>query len=111
MEQKILLLILEVDIFIIELITIIIYIYIYVYNKYINIIKYIYRNNIYKFIMNINSSSSTESDYGDNTDVFNRFIKKIFNYKKIGEGAFATVWLCVDLESKKYFAIKYKIMK
>ena len=56
--------------------------------------------------MSYSSDQSSSSSFDENTlrgEVLN---KKYLIIHKIGKGAFSTVWLCMDIKTKKYYAIK-----
>ena len=54
------------------------------------------------------SLSSDDEYYGDNGDIFRGEVlnKKYALVKKIGYGAYSSVWLAYDYENDKYYAIK-----
>ena len=54
------------------------------------------------------SSSSDDEYYGDNGEIFYNEVlnKKYITIKKIGYGAYSSVWLCIDYLTNKFYAIK-----
>lgn len=54
------------------------------------------------------SSSSDDEYYGDNGEIFYNEVlnKKYITIKKIGYGAYSSVWLCMDYLTNKFYAIK-----
>ncbi|ARF09501.1 serine/threonine protein kinase [Indivirus ILV1] len=51
-------------------------------------------------------SSESSSSFDENTLIGKTLHSKYILIYKIGKGAFSTVWLCMDVKSKQYYAIK-----